>query len=251
MNKNDFWKYRFDLLIKDIDQYLDQHHTGPKIAAFDADGTCWFNDVGRDFFSYQCNTVFKDIWKLQDYFDLEKSSIEESLWWLAEVNHSVSTLDLIKQAHEALAHHNNLEFVPSQKMLIDYLKAKGVEVFIVTASVKWAVVPAAELLGIDSDHVLGVTTKLDPLQKLTKDRHLPLTWREGKPLALLEATGGVKPFLSAGNTMGDFFLLESSSKFKISVNSVTEEDSIFKSEQELKGLSEKNNWIHFDYLLKS
>lgn len=249
MNKSNFWEPKVNQLICAVDQFLDQNPSGQKIAAFDADGTCWFNDVGRDFYLYQCEHCFKDIWKWEDYIQREKENVEESLWWLAEINHQVSTEELISQAQAALSGPGaNLQVIPSQAQLISFLHKKGVEVFIVTASVKWSVVPAAQLLGIDEDHVLGVTTVLDQDSRLTLDRHEPITWRDGKPLALLNATKGVPPFLCSGNTMSDHPLLESATDFRVSINSVNEQDSIFDSEQNLKKVSQSRNWLHFDYL---
>lgn len=249
MSENRFWESKVHNLIREIDQYLDQNPNGVKVAAFDADGTCWFNDVGRDFYLYQCETVFKDLWKWQDYVDREKVSVADSLWWLAEINKSVSTSELLKQA-KALIAEKKLEMIPSQQFLIEHLLKKGVEVYIVTASVKWSVVPAAFQLGIGPDHVLGVTTKLDATDCLTMERFEPITWREGKPLALLQATQGIKPFLCSGNTISDKPLIESSTHFKISVNSVDDTDTIFQSEQQLKDIAHSLNWWHFDYLNK-
>lgn len=247
MNKNHFWESKIQNLIREIDQHLDQNPNGSKVAAFDADGTCWFNDVGRDFYLHQCQTVFKDIWKWQDYEEREKISVGDSLWWLAEINQTVPVSHLISQAKDALA-KNGLQIIPSQKILIDHLLKKGVEVYIVTASVRWSVVPAAAELGIDLDHVLGVSTVLDSKECLTSERHEPITWREGKPLALDIATKGIKPFLCSGNTISDKPLIEASTHFKVSINSVDEQDTIFASEQQLRDIANSLSWWHFDYL---
>lgn len=250
MSQTNFWESRTQQLLDEIKSYL-KTHKGPAIAAFDADGTCWFNDVGRDFFLYQCENIFKDQWTWEDYATREKVSVEDSLWWLAEINAQQSKINLLKQAEEALRSPDRpLEIIPSQKILIDFLHSQGVEVYIVTASVKWSVVPAALKLGIDADHVLGVTTLLDEQSLFTPQRFEPITWREGKPKALLQATKNVAPFLCSGNTISDHPLLLSSSQFKISINSVDTKDSIYESEQKLKNISTQSSWLHFDYLDK-
>ncbi|MCO5112628.1 MAG: HAD family hydrolase [Bdellovibrionaceae bacterium] len=248
MNTTHFWQNQTSQLIQDIETFLNKNPRGKKVAAFDADGTCWFNDVGRDFYLYQCENIFKNVWQWSDYTDREKKDVGESLWWLAEINHGATVQNLIRQAQEALIQKGPLQIVPSVQQLIRFLLAKGVEVFIVTASVKWSVVPAARELGINEDHVLGVTTLLDLEQRLTLERYLPITWREGKPEALLNATDGVAPFLCGGNTISDLPLLESATDFRVSVNSVDQKDSIFESEQQLKRISLERQWFHFDYL---
>lgn len=248
MSKINFWDAPLTKLIAQVEDFLNHNPKGKHIAAFDADGTCWFNDVGRDFYLHQCNTVFKDRWRWEDYTERERQDVGESLWWLAEINQGVGTVELVQQASQALQIQGQLQLIPSQQHLIEFLNSKGVEVFIVTASIKWSILPAAETLKIDADHVLGVTTMLDAEGRLTLNRKEPITWREGKPKALLEATQGISPFLCSGNTTSDLPLLESASHFRISINSVDEQDSIFVSEQKLKAISEERRWLHFDYL---
>ena len=54
--------------------------------------------------------------------------------------------------------YGNVPVFNHQKALIRYLKSKKVKVFIVTASVKWAVEGAAFLVGLKPDDVIGITS---------------------------------------------------------------------------------------------
>ena len=92
-----------------------------------------------------------------------------------------------------------------QRRIIETLQDLGVEIFIVTASIQWAVAPAANFFGLPEKNVLGIETEV--VNGIVTDQQKgDLTFREGKIQALFTATGGVPPYFSAGNTEGDQFL---------------------------------------------
>lgn len=80
------------------------------------------------------------------------------------------------------------------------------EVYVVTASIKWAVEPGALFLGIPADNVIGVNTKVHN-GVITDQIDGVVTWHEGKVDGLLKKTNKA-PFFAAGNTIGDLALLE-------------------------------------------
>ncbi len=199
----------------------------PLVAAFDADGTLWDEDAGEAFFQWQIeNCEFQglpaDPW--HHYRELKKKDPHSAYGWLAQIS-AGAPLSLVRNwTRTCFESHAPWPFYQSVRDLIFQLHSHGVQVFIVTASVKWAVEPGAQaLFGVPPERVLGIST--DVTQNANgewciTDRILhPVTYRQGKADALLKATGGIRPFLAAGNTYGDIQLLDSASDFKLMIQS--------------------------------
>ncbi len=246
MNTSDFWKKPLNTFLNEIEDYLSKQ-TGTQYAAFDADGTCWFNDVGREVYLHQCQNVYKGKWTWDDYARRELENVEEALWWMAEINAGRRPSDVIRDAKDTMLARKSLSLIPSTKKLISFLKEKKVEVYIVTASVGWTIVPAASEIGIDPDHILGVETEVDKNGLITTNRHIPLTWTHGKAEAILKATNGRAPMLCGGNSISDIYLLDTSCQFKMGIRSVDPEESLFDRENELLAVCKERGWVHFDY----
>ncbi|MEN0059164.1 MAG: haloacid dehalogenase-like hydrolase, partial [Bdellovibrio sp.] len=134
-----------------------------------------------------------------------------------------------------------------QKKLIDLLISKGVQIYIVTASVKWAVEPGAEILGLTKDNVIGIETHIQDGVISTQQKGA-ITYRQGKVEALLEKTQGKKPFFCSGNTMGDFQLLQSATHLRLAVSAASRDDKIFKTEHELQTWAEQHSWLHHRFV---
>lgn len=219
-----------------------------KIAAFDADGTLWGKDAGEAFFEHQINHCQLELPEepLKHYLDLKLKNPTEAYLFLARINKG-KTLDQVRGfAEDCLKNEKNWPYFLSQKILISYLKDLGFEVFVVTASVKWAVEPFAKMMGIDEKHVLGVTTKVKN-NIITDEQDGFITYREGKALKLLESTSGEFPFLSSGNSFGDLILLESATDLRLCIHSEKENESLKKEELKLKEVAKKKNWLTHEF----
>jgi phosphoserine phosphatase len=114
-------------------------------------------------------------------------------------------------------------------------------VYVVTASVKWAVEPAAALVGVDADHVLGITTKIVG-GRVTTEPIYPVTWREGKAEALLAATKGHPPILAAGNTYGDIPLISLATHIPLAVSTQEERNELYEEEDRLRVEATARGW---------
>jgi|SRR6185312_4894937 len=235
----------WDKIHEALDQELAETDHTP-VAAFDADGTLWDTDLGENFFRWQItNRVLKNLpddpWK---YYRNWKNSGDPrpAYLWLAQINQGHTLEEVTEWAEKAVLSIDPLPIFEDQKKLIDLLRSKNVQVYVVTASVKWAVEPGAQRLGISADHVLGVTTKIKNGVISTEQEGL-ITYHEGKLQALMEKTKGVQPFLVSGNTMGDFHLLGGASLLALAVGAANEGDELFKTEEQLRQESQRQGWL--------
>lgn len=234
-------------IITDIDQALDKGAT--PIAAFDADGTLWDTDIGENFFEYQIEqNLLTNLPEdpFTHYTNLYQNSTPDALKWLATVNAGQKLEDVKTWASDALRQAGTLPLFPAQQEIVEHLQKKGVEIYIVTASMKWAVEPAARYYNIDADHVLGITALIDN-GTITDSPGPELTWREGKMETLLKYTNNKKPFFSSGNSEGDISLLEHATHIRL-VHAASDPDSdLFETEQKMVKVAKENNWHFHSY----
>ncbi len=112
------------------------------VAAFDADGTLWKCDMGENFFQYKIDHKLvkfpADPWA--HYEMLKKRSHPEAYLWLAQILEG-KTLEQTRQWAQAAVDTfpGGAPVFVWMKELIGFLKSEGVEVYIVTASIKWSV----------------------------------------------------------------------------------------------------------------
>ena len=219
------------------------------IAAFDADGTLWDMDMGENFFHYQIkNKLLPDLpTDPLNYFQIkcEKNNADAFLW-LVQINKN-RTLDEIKKwAREAFDAHEPIPLFAGVKEIVTHLQKLNVKIFIVTASMKWAVEPAAELLGIPSDAIIGVTTIIKN-GVLTSEPEGHMTWQEGKAIRLLDKIAPHAPFFCAGNTMGDLALLETATHIRLANCALPLGHAAYPSEQKLIEVAKSRNWFYHSF----
>ncbi len=219
------------------------------IAAFDADGTLWPGDMGETFFRYQIqNNLVELPHKPWDYYiNLHSEKPKDAYLWLAQINKGRNITKVREWAQAAVDEKSNFATFNEQRQIIDLFHENNVPVYIVTASVKWAVEPAAKKFNIPFENVVGIVTKVEN-DIVTDIQGGPITYREGKVNALLEHTNNVKPFFASGNTMGDISLVESATHHRLTIRSADKLNSNFDSEESLNKISDKNNWFQFNYL---
>lgn len=244
--------YRFpDTLVKQIKSDIDKalKSGAEPIAAFDADGTLWAVDMGECFFKYQFKNNLIDglpenPW--ETYVEFHRREPEASYLWLAQVNKGKEISTVRKWARETVKTHPDLITFSGQKEIIKYLLHLKVDVYVVTASVKWSVEPAAALFGIPQEKVLGIQTKIkDGI--VTEEQEGIITYKQGKVDALLAATNGRKPFYVAGNSLGDLPLLESATHIRMVLNSAPEGTELCTAEREMIEVAKKRNWYYYSF----
>ena len=213
------------------------------IAAFDADGTLWHNDVSYIFFKHYYAQE-KSLWK--EFYQIQEKSYREALFWLA-TRLEGQRFETFKKDCRELMVHSSPQKIELQEKVISFLQKEGVEIFVVTGSIEWIVEEAALSYGIPRSHVLGIKTKVEK-GVITSQLDGFLTWEEGKRDSVMEATVGKRPFLCAGNTLGDLELLETATHIQLVINQACpiKKKDMYQSERELLKLAKQRNWLFLE-----
>ncbi len=235
-----------------IAQIKNQQSAGQKFyAAFDADGTLWDTDLGENFFNYQIDHKLVKLppAAFDHYLEMKKinSDPRSAYVWLAQIN-AGQKLETVRQwSQEAFDSIKPSPLFSEQKKLIDLLQKNNIQIYIVTASIKWAVEPGAKALGLTADHVIGVET-LVANEIITDQPVHPITYKAGKVEAFLKQTNNQLPFLASGNSTGDLEMLESATHLRLAVSAASRDDKLFKTENELLRHAEKKNWLSHRFI---
>jgi phosphoserine phosphatase len=245
---NEFAPHLWDHLYVSLEKALAET-SGPRIAAFDADGTLWDSDAGETFFDWEIKKAGleglpADPWA--QYHAMKKIDPIPAYVWLAQINAGVPLAKVREWAEQCFREQGQWPVFESQRRLISLLRSHDFEIYIVTASIKWAVEPVAKLVGIDHDHVIGITTEIKDGVVGMQAVH-PVTWRQGKAEGLLAATGGVRPILASGNTFGDTALLETASHIRLAVTTQDTPCGLFEEEQKLAVEADARGWLRHKF----
>jgi phosphoserine phosphatase len=192
-----------------------------EVAVFDADGTLWADDVGEDMFRWLLaqgrllgGAPGRDLWA--EYEAKCKASPYDGYGWLGACLAGLEERELEALAAGFYAEHYARKVFPAQRALVEALHEAGWEVWIVSGSPRWMVVPGALDLGIPRERVVGVEVAVEG--GVLTDRVLePVTCHQGK----VEAIGqriGKRPRLAAGNAMTDHEMLCLASDVVLTVN---------------------------------
>lgn len=233
-------------LLDDLEKHRPQ---GRAVAAFDADGTLWDADLGEGLFLYQIDNKLVPLptnpWGHYEHLKTVNNRI--AFLWLAQICKGVPITQVRQWAEQAVA-SKPLPIYEEIPKIIAKLKSLDVEIYVVTASIKWAVEPGARRLGLTNDQVLGIETEVDASGLVTDKQKGVISYREGKPEALLAKTGGLAPYFSVGNTEGDKWLLESSLALRLVMSSAPEDQELWITESKMLALAKERGWYSHRYL---
>ncbi len=236
---------QLEALLADLEKFRPK---GRAIAAFDADGTLWNTDMGEAFFDYQIQHKLVplpgDPWGHYNYVK-DHVSHTDAYVWLAQILKGVPLTQVRKWAEESVA-SRPLNVFAETKIIFEKLRELKVEIYIVTASITWAVEPAARRLGLLDKDVIGIETEVVNGVVTDKPKGV-VTYREGKARALLAKTGDVRPYFCAGNTEGDYWLLEEATDLRLVLSSAPEGTENFPTEAKMLSLAKKRGWHSHRY----
>jgi HAD superfamily phosphoserine phosphatase-like hydrolase len=242
-------KKKFPLLVFDkLKMALDT--TPNPYAVFDADGTLWNTDLGETFFKYQIKNNLLDHLPADPWQHYREQKSKEdprpAYLWLAQINSGHEIEKVKTWAENSVKEISPLPIYPEILDILEFFNVNKVKIYVVTASVKWAVEPGAKHLGIPENQVLGIATKIKN-GVITKEQDGVITYRIGKADAILKATGGEKPIFACGNTLGDASLLEISSHVSLAVRSAQPGEELFLPEKKLLDMAIEKGWMNFKY----
>ncbi len=169
---------------------------------FDADGTLWRGDVGEDFLRWALHRKLFDA-RYATYEALHAEDPVRAYAWAVEVMAGAREDELLSHTRAFFAERFTGRIFPWVRPFLSRLKAQ--EVWICSASPRWVVLPGAEALGIDAEHVIGVTCEVNE-GRLSGKVEMPVPAGSGK-VAWLQRRG-VTPALAAGNGDLDRDMLE-------------------------------------------
>jgi hypothetical protein len=242
---NDFTTEKLEKLLRDLEQ---QRPKGRAVAAFDADGTLWDCDLGEGLFGYQIEHQLvplpPDPWGHYNWMK-EHVNHPAAYLWLAQICKDVK-LDTVREWAEKAVASQPLPIFEAQKKVLAKLRELEVEIYIVTASIKWAVEPGALRLGLTHDQVIGIETEVAGGLVTEKQKGV-ITYREGKIAALLDRTGGVAPYFSSGNTEGDRWLLEGSTALRLVMSAAPQGSENWPTESVMLKMAAENGWYSHRY----
>lgn len=174
-----------------------------RIAAFDFDQTCITGDIGESLLL----ALGPDV--LAEYQRLDATQGHEvSYPWCAAAlgGRSRAELeDLVARTSQSCLDAASIRIRPEIADLQRSLRARGWQVWVVTASARHAVLPLAARYDVPPDHVLGMELR-EEHDWVHPEVVGTITYRQGKVDALIEATGRT-PDLAAGDSITDLELL--------------------------------------------
>ena len=230
---------------KSLRLVIDQ--TQNPMAAFDADGTLWPSDIGKDFFKYQVQQKLLNHSDPQQEFNniKDKTSKKKALEWLALGQAGCRLTDIRQQVADFLKKHpiNPFSF---QQHLIEWLIKYKVSVFVVSSSLKWVLDEAIPMgYSIKCQNIIGVETKTVH-GKITNQLVQPTPIQEDKPLAFHRCAGDSPPIFSSGNTLSDQALLERASHIRLVIASAVHGRRNYDSEQALLTIAKQKKWFYLE-----
>jgi phosphoserine phosphatase len=233
-----------------LDDLERRRPAGRAVAAFDADGTLWDTDLGEGLFGYQIAhglvPLPADPWAHYEWMK-EHVSHPAAYLWLAQINKGVALEKVREWAERAVAAMDPLPIFEEQRRVLEKLRELEVEVYIVTASIKWAVEPGARRLGLRDDQVIGIETEIDDGGAVTDKQKGVITYREGKAEALLARTGGLAPYFCSGNTEGDRWLLEAATSLRLVISAAPPGSENRATEDHMLALAATHGWLSHRY----
>lgn len=213
----------------------------PGVAVFDADHTLWHHDVGESFH----RTLIRDKRLLgldytrdlyADYCLKESSDPLAAYSDLVLLMAGLADTDLASWARHHVEQVLPPTVYPQQRRLIQALRARHWDVWVVSASNRWAVEAGAALLGIAGNRVLAVTPVVDA-GLVRRAMAFPMPWREGK-VAAIQRFVGKDPDLVAGDSVGDVPMLRLARRISLLV-----EHPESRSQAPVRALARKHGWI--------
>lgn len=219
-------------LIATIDDTAQREPGG--VLAFDGDGTIWTGDIGDDFFEalvlrddlhedaravlaaqaeeagLPSEGVASALARILHtaYLDgrFSEERMYETMAWMG-AGWAGSQFEAVARAvMEGLALEKRLH--DETVSVIHWARARGIEVFIVSASPRVIVREGARRVGIDQEHVVAATEQRDAQDRVLPRIHAPIPYNDGKVIRLRERIGDRPLYAAFGDNTFDVPMLK-------------------------------------------
>ena len=197
---------------------------GPRIAAFDCDGTLWSGDAGEGFFSWELEQklVSDEVvrWARPRYADYRAGKVAEHIMCGEMVTMHCGLREDVVQA--AAATYFNQYFLtnifPEMQSLIGQLHAAGCEVWAVSSTNFWVIRSAMTQFEIPPERILAASVVVE--NGVITDQLIRVPSGPAKPQAIKQAAPGI-PDCAFGNSIWDREML-AMSKHGFAINPNTD-----------------------------
>ena len=180
------------------------------VAVFDADGTLWGEDLGERHLKVMeargvlsASPPYGSVY--EEYLQRCEMDTDEGYAWALTAMTGVPEQTVTDAAILAWGAHR--ELVPEGiHALFRWLESREIEIWIVSASNRWAIEVAGLELGVRPDRIIAMSMDVHE-GRLAGQVHRPLCNGEGKA-DLIRSRIGVRPLLAMGNSRHDIAMLE-------------------------------------------
>ena len=181
------------------------HARGGQVpVAFDADGTLWRGDVGEDLLRWLDAERFGDGSAFAEYERRCATDPRAGYAFAVEVLAGIEEAAVTQLCEERFGQAIEERLHGFVRPLFDALERAGAEVWIVSGSPVWAVLPGAARVGVSPERVIAARCEVANGRLTGKAAEVPCAEEKA---ALLQARG-VRPFFAAGNSPLDVPMLE-------------------------------------------
>ena len=183
------------------------------LATFDADGTLWSVDVGEAFLAHAGATGLLPKWPRGDAAwseyqrRLATGDLRHAFDFCVTAFEGARDVEVAAWAEAFVAPAWKEHLFPAMAELVKSLGDAEAEVWVVSGSPAWCVIPGAALLGIPESRVIAAVPALDAEGRVTAKMGAPLPTLETKVEEILKRAGRA-PHLAAGNSEYDYPMLE-------------------------------------------
>ena len=178
-------------------EFLDSiFRLGPRVAAFDCDGTLWSGDAGECFFDWELREgdVFPDSLirgilsrSLRErYAAYKRGEVDETTMCgeMVTMHQGVSESKMMDAAVRFFDEFFVAQIFPEMRELVRRLQENGCEVWAVSSSNEWVIRAGMKHFGIPESRILAAKVELD--HGIVTDRLIRVPSGPGKPQALRE-----------------------------------------------------------------
>ena len=183
----------------------------PRVAAFDCDGTLWFDDSGMKFLYWEIeqglipSEVVQAIMGRYDEYLAGKVSEDEMCGEMVQIHRGIEEKKIREFAARFARSNVVPQIFPEMRRLVESLHRRGTDVWAVSSTNNWVIEEAVKSIDIPAQRVLAVRVEIE--KGVATDRLGEMTSGPGKARALKRVL--TRPLdVSFGNSIFDLEMLE-------------------------------------------